>query len=228
MALKGRAFLAIWHDITSAGEAEYNVWHTRQHMPERLGVPGFRVGRRYVDRSRDAQRYFTLYEGATLETFSSDGYRARLNSPTAWSTRNQPNFLNFARSACVLSATLGRGIGGALATIRLTLSGGGAADFEAAAEKLAGRIFVLDGITGVHLGVAAPATTRIRTREAELRHQTGEDVFDAVVMVEGIGRCEVQGTMDAVHAMVHETVAVVSEQSAVYDLAFLLGAEDVA
>ena len=49
MALKGRAFMAVWHDIASTREAEYNTWHTRQHMPERLGVPGFLVGRRYVD-----------------------------------------------------------------------------------------------------------------------------------------------------------------------------------
>jgi hypothetical protein len=228
MALKGRAFLAIWHDIASAGEAEYNVWHTRQHMPERLGVPGFLIARRYVDHNLDSERYFTLYEGATLETFSSDGYRARLNNPTAWTTRNQPNFLNFVRSACVLSATLGRGIGGALATIRLNLSDGSAADFEAAADKLAGPMLALDGVTGVHMGVAAPDTTRIRTRESELRRQTGEEVFDAVVLVEGVGRREVQGSMDAVHAMVQEAVGVVSKQSAVYDLAYLLRAEDVA
>jgi hypothetical protein len=228
MALKGRAFMAIWHDIASAGEAEYNVWHTRQHMPERLGVPGFRVGRRYVDRNLDTQRYFTLYEGATLETFGSDDYRARLNNPTAWSIRNQPNFLNFGRSACVLAASLGRGIGGAMATIRVNLAEIGLADFEAAAEKLAGRMLALDGITGAHLGVASPDTTRIQTRETELRHQTGEDVFDAVVLVEGTGRREVEGVMDAVHAMIHETVEVVSQQSAVYDLAYLLWAEEVA
>ena len=33
--------MAVWHDIAEAGEAEYSAWHTNQHMPERLGVPGF-------------------------------------------------------------------------------------------------------------------------------------------------------------------------------------------
>jgi hypothetical protein len=228
MALTGRAFLAIWHDIAEAGEPEYNVWHTRQHMPERLGVPGFRVGRRYVDRNRDHDRYFTLYEGTTLETFSSEAYRARLNTPTAWSARTQPNFLNFARSACVVAASLGRGVGGALATIRLNLAAGGAAGFEAAAEKLAAHMLALDGVTGAHLGVAAPDTTRIKTGESELRHQTGEEVFDAVVMVEGVGRHELEGTMDAVRAMLRATVEIASDHSAVYDLAYLLRAEDLA
>jgi hypothetical protein len=228
MSLTGRAFLAIWHDIAEAGDAEYNVWHTRQHMPERLGVPGFRVGRRYVDRNRDQHRYFTLYEGTTLETFSSEAYRARLNSPTAWSARTQPTFLNFARSACVVTASLGRGVGGAVATIRLNLAAGGAADFEAAAEKLAAHMLALDGVTGAHLGMAAPDTTRIRTRESELRHQTGEEVFGAVVMVEGVGRRELEATIEAAQAMVREAVEIAAAQSAVYDLAYLLRAEDLA
>src|SRR4051794_15816728 len=156
MPLKGRAFMAIWHDIEASGEAEYSDWHTRQHMPERLGVPGFLVGRRAVDWNITHQRWFTLYETKTLESLSSEDYRARLNNPTHWTIRNQLNFLNFARSACVLSASTGRGIGGALATIRLNLEEGGLPDFEAQAEKLAHRIATIDGVTGAHLGVAAP------------------------------------------------------------------------
>lgn len=228
MALKGRAFLAIWHDIESSGEAEYGVWHTRQHMPERLGVPGFLVGRRYVDWNLDHQRWFTLYEAVTLETFSSDGYRARLNNPTHWSKRIQPNFRNFARSACNLTASVGRGVGGALATIRLNAAPGALTDFEASAEKLAHLIAALDGVTGAHLGVAAPDTTRVKTRETELRASTGEEVFDAVVMVDGVGRREVTAVMPAVRGLLGEAVKIVSEQSAVYDLAYLLTADDVA
>jgi hypothetical protein len=228
MALKGRAFLAIWHDIAGHGEAEYNVWHTRQHMPERVGVPGFLVARRYVDWSLAHQRYFTLYEAATLETFSSDDYRARLNSPSNWSNRTQPNFLNFARSACVLMASVGRGVGGAMATIRLDLKKGTPADFEANAEKLAHRFAAIDGLTGAHFGVAAPETTRIKTRETELRSRTGEDVFDAVVMVEGIGRREIEAAMPAVRSLLEETLTVTFEASAIYDLAYMLTAKDVA
>jgi hypothetical protein len=36
--------------------------------------------------------------------------------------------------------------------------------------------------------------------ETELRHQTGEDVFDAVVMVEGIGRRQLEDAVAAVNA----------------------------
>jgi hypothetical protein len=228
MALRGRAFLAIWHDVAAAGEAEFNAWHTRQHMPERVGVPGFLAGRRYADLSGSHQRYFTLYEGATLETFSSDGYRARLNNPTAWSIRSQPHFRNLTRAACVVVASLGRGFGGVLATLRFNLATGAVVAFEAAAEKLACRIFARDGVTAVHLGVAALETTRIRTKETELRGQTEEDVFDAVIMVEGIGRNDIEAAMDAARAMLHETVAAGAEHCALYDLAYLITAQDVA
>jgi hypothetical protein len=228
MALKGRAFMAVWHDIAEAGEAEYNTWHTRQHMPERLGVPGFLAGRRAVDWNLKHQRWFTLYETKTLEVLSSDDYRARLNNPTKWTTRNQPNFLNFARSACITSASTGRGIGGALATIRLDMQPGGLTDFEAQAEKLAHRIAALDGVVGAHLGVAAPDTTRVKTRETELRADTGEDIFDAVVLVDGVGRRELEAAMPAIKAALQDTLKIASEQSAVYDLAYLLTAEDVA
>jgi hypothetical protein len=119
-------------------------------------------------------------------------------------------------------------IGGALATLRLNLAAGAAADFEAAAEKLAAGMLALDGVTGAHLGVAAAATTRVRTRESELRHQAGEEVFDAVVMVEGVGRRELEGTSDAAQAMVRDTVEIAAAHSAVYDLAYLLRAEDLA
>ena len=55
----------MWHDIAAEGEPEYNLWHTREHMPERLGIPGFDVGRRYVGlEPRTEYRYFTTVRRA--------------------------------------------------------------------------------------------------------------------------------------------------------------------
>lgn len=227
MPLKGRAFMAIWHDIDASGEAEYSDWHTRQHMPERLGVPGFLAGRRGVDWNLQHQRWFTLYETRTLEVLSSDDYRARLNNPTHWSNRTQPSFRHFARSACILSASTGRGIGGAMATIRLDMHEDALAGFEAAADRLAHRIALLDGVCGAHLGVAAPQTTRIKTKESELRDSTGEDVFDAVVLVDGVGRRELAGILPDVQKLLDATLTVAAHQAGIYDLAYLLTAEDV-
>ena len=76
MSLRGSAFLAIWHDIEAHGELEFSDWHTREHMPERVGIPGFEAGRRWVDWGRVRHRYFTLYEAQTIDVLSSAAYRA--------------------------------------------------------------------------------------------------------------------------------------------------------
>ena len=39
--------LAIWHDVDAAIGDEYERWYFREHLPERVAVPGFLAGRRY-------------------------------------------------------------------------------------------------------------------------------------------------------------------------------------
>lgn len=215
----------MWHDIVAEGEPEYNNWHTHEHMPERVGVPGFLVGRRYVDWSLPKYRYFTLYEGRTLETFKSAPYLARLNEPTAWTKRIQPHFRNMVRAACVTLLTTGRGVGGALLTARVDFADGGRTAFAAAAPQLAERLGAAHGVIGVHMGVADPSITNVNTSETELRKATPEAVYDAVVLIEGIGRHELEhvarsGVADLVPAVARVDVAV-------YDLAYLLTSESV-
>jgi hypothetical protein len=228
MPLKGAGFLAIWHDIRPEGEPEYNLWHTREHMPERLGVPGFEVGRRWVDWNLRKHRYFTLYEARSIDVFGSEPYRARLNAPSAWSNRVQPHFTNFVRSACRTAVSVGKGIGGAIATIRVNLAPGAGRDvFGAKSQPLADEIMPLDGVTSVHVGIAEPAVTRVQTRESELRKLTGEDVFDAVVMVDGIGRRELERAMPKIEGLLNAEAGVASKELAVYDLAYLLTSGEV-
>lgn len=227
MALKGSGFMAIWHDVKAEGEPEYNTWHTREHMPERLGVPGFELGRRWVDWNLPKHRYFTLYEAQTIDVFGSEPYRARLNAPSAWAHRVQPHYANFVRSACRTIVSVGKGIGGAIATIRVNFTpetGKGA--FSARSHALAYEIMPLDGVTSVHIGYADSTVTRVQTRESELRKLTGEDVFDAVVMVDGIGRRELERVLPRIEALLTPAAGVASRESAVYDLAYLLAAGD--
>lgn len=227
MPLKGSGFLAIWHDIRAEGEPEYNLWHTREHMPERLGVPGFEVGRRWVDWNLGKHRYFTLYEARSVDVFGSEPYRARLNAPSAWSNRVQPHFTNFVRSACRTTVSIGKGIGGAIATFRLNLaSAAGKGALAAGGYALAYQIMPLDGVTSVHIGMAEPAVTQVQTRESELRKLTGEDVFDAVVMIDGIGRRELERVMPKIEELLSGEAGVASKESAVYDLAYLLTSDE--
>ena len=48
MSLSGLGAVAIWHDLVPEARDEFYDWHNREHMPERVGIPGFRRGRRYI------------------------------------------------------------------------------------------------------------------------------------------------------------------------------------
>src|SRR4051812_12469479 len=113
--LRGSAALAIWNDIAVGAAAAFDDWHVNEHMPERLAVPGFLRGRRYV--VPGGGRYFTLYETRDKAVLASPEYHARLNEPTPWSARVVPLVTSRRRTALDIAASVGRGVGGALATV---------------------------------------------------------------------------------------------------------------
>src|SRR5262245_28316444 len=120
MGLKGRALNAIWYNLMAGYGRELDRWHTIEHMPERLGVPGFLRGRRYINAVASDHSMFILYEAAHIETFRSPGLIARLNDPTEWSKKVQPGLLNFVRGPCQTLISLGEGVGGAMLTARMS------------------------------------------------------------------------------------------------------------
>ena len=228
MALRGSAFLAIWHDIETHGEVEFNDWHTREHMPERVGIPGFEAGRRWVDWSRARHRYFTLYETRTIDVLASAAYRARLDAPTPLTRKVQPTFTNFVRAACRTSASEGRGTGGALATIRVDFADTSSKElFSGASRRVAAAALGHHGITSVHVGIAEPSVTRAPTAESALRQLTGEDTFDTVVLVDGIGRDEVERALPSIERELMPALGEASTTTGVYELAYALASEDV-
>ncbi len=66
MALAGKGVLAIWNGIAAEAEADFVAWHIGEHIPERVAVPGFLRGRRYVA-ERGTPKYFNFYETETPE-----------------------------------------------------------------------------------------------------------------------------------------------------------------
>jgi len=82
MGLLGKGVLAIWNGIAPEAEEDFVAWHVREHIPERLALPGFLRGRRYV--ALDGfPKYFNFYETTTADDLSSAAYRARsMRRPT--------------------------------------------------------------------------------------------------------------------------------------------------
>jgi hypothetical protein len=133
MTLKGAAFLALWNDFDPGRDAEYNRWHTFEHVPERVGIEGILAGRRYAARERSERRYFTLYELAGLAALDGPQYADVVDRPTAWSAAMRPSFRNFLRSPCATVLTTGLGMAGSIVTFRF----GVAQEPDASAVKAA-------------------------------------------------------------------------------------------
>lgn len=191
MALRGRAFLPMWWGVAPGFEREFDRFHTIEHMPERLGIPGFLRGRRYMG-VENPRRVFQIYEGTHIEIFRSPGYLARLNAPTDWSNRVQPGFVDFIRGACEGLVSLGEGVGGNVLTARFVAAEGDPSEAAYALAVAAPAIARLHGVTGVHAGRHRPEITRIETAETRLRPAAAPPAFDFILLVEGIGASELE------------------------------------
>jgi hypothetical protein len=224
MPLRGRAFVALWSGLLRGHERELDRWHTIEHMPERLGIPGFLRGRRYMRTTASDHTMFILYEAAHIETFRSPGFLARLNDPTEWSKKVQPALVNFVRAPCQTLISLGEGVGGAVAVVRVS---GEIGDAVGTGQKLASAapaIARLHGVTAVHVGQHVPDSAVAETAEARLRMATPAASFSFVVLVEGIGIPQLEDVMPNV---VDIATAACSRscEGGVYSLAYLLGAD---
>lgn len=157
MSLRGNAFLAVWNDVELRRDGEYNLWHTREHVPERAGVPGILEGRRYVAPEPGLHKYFTLYDLSSLGVLSSQPYLELLDYPTPQTLALRPALRNFTGEPCRVMISLGAGTGGFLATIRFErLKTMGALPAEEARQTL-GRLYEIPILTALHLGAVEPA-----------------------------------------------------------------------
>ncbi|HXU56262.1 MAG TPA: hypothetical protein VN744_12570 [Casimicrobiaceae bacterium] len=123
MALLGTAAMLLWYDIIPDQVAEHDDWHTRQHFPERVGIPGFIRAQRWVSSSPGA-RYFVVYEVSGIDVLSSAPYLERLNHPTAWTSRVMPAFRGMVRGFCRLDARYGSVLGTTALTLRYSAATG--------------------------------------------------------------------------------------------------------
>lgn len=188
MPLRGKGALVIWHGITAEAEEDLIRWHNTEHIPERVGIPGFLRGRRYRH-ALEPRRYLDLYETESVETIRSPAYLERLDHPTPWTQRVLPHFRDTARIGCRVLASLGRGQGGAILTARLRLMPGQDAALRAWLGE-AGLAAVREpaGVIAVHLLETVPEVTRIRTAEGKLKGgEIGaeEEPWPLVLLVEG-------------------------------------------
>src|SRR5215212_4417310 len=226
MPLLGEGALVIWNDVTPGSEREFDRWHIKEHTTERLAVPGFLRGRRYTADS-DHPRYFTLYETTSVETLGSSPYLARLNDPTTWSRQIFPLWRNSIRTASRVTASLGQGMGGCVASVEFGSEPRRDEELRAwLTELVLPRLVERPDVVGAHLCEADAVVSQIATEEKQDRG--GSDALVRwVVLVEG-------SAAEPVAAVCREYLAMellrqrggFAGWSGVYRLAYTLAAAD--
>ena len=197
MALAGTGAICIWNDITSDGRTEFYAWHLQEHIPERVGIPGFLSGRRYMACADGTQpEFFTLYETQTAQVLTGADYLARLNAPTPWTKTATQAFRNTSRALTEVRYSYGVGPGGILATLRFVAT----TDSERRAldrhcSEALPVIAALPQITGMHLCLTDAQGSAARTAESRER----ADIMaapDGVILIEGCNVAAVQNGVD--------------------------------
>ncbi len=116
------AALVLLFDIAAEIATGHDDWHTHEHMPERLGIPGFQRGTRWTAHGTAgaadaAVRYCVVYEVDSIAVLDSAAYRARLDHPTSWTSAMMRHYQGMRRALCTLEAGVGCGLGTTLLVI---------------------------------------------------------------------------------------------------------------
>jgi hypothetical protein len=214
MSFPGSALIALWND-RAKHRSDYDIWHTREHVPQRLSVAGFVSARRYSEGDGPLPTYMTLYALTGMDVLVSDSYRRLLQEPTPWSLSMRPDFARFLRLACTLRASRGGGLGGwAMAALARQVSQ--SADLE---ERL-DRLLCQPGITAIHYASVDRGSPNV---PFVVPREDGVDA-DGVLLVEGYKSDLIRAAYPDVEARLAPCLRL--EKQTFYRLAFALEARD--
>jgi len=215
-ALLGQALVLIWNDVAPEGREQFYEWHDKEHIPERLALPGFRRGRRFV-RPGHSPEWLTIYEAADLRALVSPEYLARLNAPTPETVSALRHFRNTSRAACRVVHSVGSSTGGYMLAMRLNVA---AEHNEAMCHYLRDdafpRAIARIGVLACHLCGADASASYVNTAESSTREF---DVPPWILLCEASTRAAAEGARDVIDGRQLERLGVeVRKDAAVYAL----------
>lgn len=119
MGLYGTGMLMTFTEVAPEDEDEYNEWYNREHIDERVWMPGFHRARRYVAVDSDARvKYFASYETGTVRDLADPDYMARLQVQSEWSQKVMAGFTKFDRLTAEITIDQTHGFSGWLGVTR--------------------------------------------------------------------------------------------------------------
>lgn len=168
-ALLGHGAVVVWNDVAADGREAFYAWHDKEHMPERLALPGFRRGRRF-SRPGHSPEWLTMYEADDLAVVTSPAYLARLNAPTPATTATLRHFRNTSRAVCRIVHSVGTSTGGHVLALRIDVpQAQGEPMCRRFRDEVFPRLMRLNGLVACHLYVADPSASFVNTAESSTR-----------------------------------------------------------
>ena len=175
MPLAGKGMLLTSMNIEPSDEPEFNRWYDREHLEERVAIPGFLEARRYVAHQGNP-KYLSLYSTETFEVLDSPAYRIALANQTAWSKANIARFKNMIRGVARITVSHGTGRGAALGIIRLRPTPGGEDKLRTAVRDQLDPA-KRDGIISMHLIENDPVLSKPLTDDPSAPNPGAGDWF---------------------------------------------------
>ena len=176
--------LTIWNDFDAEDLPHFERWYNREHLMERVGVPGFHFGRRYERASIGDRQFFAFYEVDNPAVLTSPAYVERLENPTPWTARTMKSFRRMVRTVCDLKAIAGELAGSHVVVLRADQAMAPTPD----AEKLAAKLAAEEGIARVQLWTAAAQQTKADT--AEMKSRGKDQLIAGALVIECVRRSD--------------------------------------
>ena len=190
MSLLGDAVLVNWGGIVEEKEADYNSWHSKEHMPERIALPGFLRGCRAigVPGTHINHKYFMMYEAERKDVFISRKYLDRLNNPTKLTKNILSHYIAPSRTICSVIASKSVGFGGNIATIRFLKKDIEVSNNVESLKMSVPQTIKLQGITGMHVILGDHAFGQMQTEEKSYRSSQGnfDQIISQAIIIEGL------------------------------------------
>lgn len=183
MPLHGKGMLVVYAETKSRHERDFNEWYNREHIDERINLPGFHRARRYVA-EKGSPKYLAIYECDAVGDLATPGYLARLAKQTPWSDRVTGRFTRFHRLTLVIKFDQTHGVGGLMTTIRFTPAAGLRSALIQWLRETLRPLVARPGLVGAAVGENDVDTANAPLQEKSMDNPKAEDP-EWVIMLEG-------------------------------------------
>ena len=186
MALLGKGALLNWGGVLPKHDLDYNLWHSLEHMPERMSVKGFLRAFRCVGLkgTNDNDKYFMMYDVKSKGILSSKQYLNRLNNPTDWTSKILSKYVYPSRAICevIKTKSLTNGLSGFFVTIRYLSQNNDIKNFYNISDETMSQ----NGIFSIHCFQSDKDISLLKTKEKVIRSFLGneDEVIDYAVVIE--------------------------------------------